>query len=57
MQTFRDFNKIKKGVDSCPGSFVTMKGPTEVNIEFKGGANDGSRNSFTRHRVVSTCGL
>ena len=28
MQTFRDFNKIKKGVNSCPGSFVTMRGRT-----------------------------
>lgn len=30
MQTFRDFNKIKKGINSCPGSFVTMRGRTEV---------------------------
>ncbi len=29
MQTFRDFNEIKKGVNSCPGSFITMRGRTE----------------------------
>ena len=37
MQTFRDFNKIKKGVNSCPGSFVTVRGRTEVDIGFEKG--------------------
>lgn len=29
MHPFRDFNKIKKGVNSCLDSFVTMGGRTE----------------------------